>query len=156
MLCISSRVNAVAHCMLAKHANTFTHVSQSIWETRLWLEKNALSQPFLVYSLTNTYTNTQSPLLISKSYQPLLSWQNPYSHFWDLLIREILFISHLNLVPNANIRSTPFKRLQTKTLIAYSHDATARLFLISLFLVFLLLFAMHDCLFIIMHMLIWI
>jgi hypothetical protein len=32
MLCISSRVNAVAHCMLAKHADTFTHVSQSIWE----------------------------------------------------------------------------------------------------------------------------
>jgi hypothetical protein len=34
MLCISSRVNAVAHCMLAKHADTFTHVSQSIWEGR--------------------------------------------------------------------------------------------------------------------------
>jgi hypothetical protein len=47
-----------------------------------------------------------------------------------------------------------FKRLQTDTLIAYSHDATARLFLISLFLVFLLLFAMHDCVFIIMHILI--
>jgi hypothetical protein len=74
MLCISSRVNAVAHCMLAKHADTFTHVSQSIWESPLWLEKNALSQPCLVYSLTNTCTNTQSPLLISKSYhQALLS-----------------------------------------------------------------------------------
>jgi hypothetical protein len=73
-LCISSRVNAVAHCMLAKHADTFTHVSQSIWESRLWLEKNALSQPWLVYSLTNTCTNTQSPLLISKFYhQELLS-----------------------------------------------------------------------------------
>jgi hypothetical protein len=74
MLCISSRVNAVAHCMLAKHADTFTHVSRSIRESRLWLEKNALSQPCLVYSLTNTCTNTQSPLLISKSYhQALLS-----------------------------------------------------------------------------------
>ena len=28
MSCISSCVNAVAHCMLAKHADTFTHVSQ--------------------------------------------------------------------------------------------------------------------------------
>jgi hypothetical protein len=75
MLYISSRVNAVAHCMLAKHADTFTHVSQSRWESRLWLEKNALSQPCLVYSLTNTCTITQSPLLISKSYhQALLSW----------------------------------------------------------------------------------
>jgi hypothetical protein len=35
--------------------------------------KNALSQPCLVYSLTNTCTNTQSPLLISKFYQALLS-----------------------------------------------------------------------------------
>jgi hypothetical protein len=69
MLCISSRVNGVAHCMLAKHADTFTHVYQSKWESRLWLEKNALSQPCLaVYWLTNTCTNTQSPLLISKSY----------------------------------------------------------------------------------------
>jgi hypothetical protein len=74
MLCISPRVNAVVHCMLAKHADTFIHVSQSIWESRLWLEKNVLSQPCLVYSLTNTCTNTQSPLLISKSYhQALLS-----------------------------------------------------------------------------------
>jgi hypothetical protein len=64
MLCISSRVNAVAHCMLAKHADTFTHVSQSIWESRLWLKKNALFKPCLVYSLPNTCTNTQSPLLI--------------------------------------------------------------------------------------------
>jgi hypothetical protein len=49
-------------------------ISQSIWESRLWLEKNALSQPCLVYSHTNTCTNTQSPLLISKSYhQALLS-----------------------------------------------------------------------------------
>ena len=29
MLCISSRVNAVAHCMLAKHAHTFKHVSHA-------------------------------------------------------------------------------------------------------------------------------
>jgi hypothetical protein len=28
-------VNAVAHCMLAEHADTFTHVSQSMWESRL-------------------------------------------------------------------------------------------------------------------------
>ena len=28
---------------------------------------------------------------------------------WDLLIREILVISHLNLVLNANIRSTPLE-----------------------------------------------
>jgi hypothetical protein len=74
MLCISSHVNAVVHCMLAKHAGTFTHISQSIWESRLWLEKNALSQPCIVYSLANTCTNTQSPLLISKFYhQALLS-----------------------------------------------------------------------------------
>ena len=46
------------------------------------------------------------------------------------------------------------KRLQANTLIAYSPDATARLFLIYLFLVYLLLFAMHDCVSIIMHMLI--
>jgi hypothetical protein len=72
-LSISSRVNAVAHRMLAKHADTFTHVSQSIWESRLWREKKALSEPCLVYSLLNTCTNTQSPLLTSKSYQALLS-----------------------------------------------------------------------------------
>jgi hypothetical protein len=83
MLCISSRVNAVAHCMLAEHADTFTHVSQSIWESRLWLEKNALSQPCLVYSLTNTCTNTQSPL--RSDFKILSSGTSE----WDLLIREI-------------------------------------------------------------------
>ena len=35
--------------------------------------KNALSPPCLVYSLPNTCRNTQSPLLISKSYHVLLS-----------------------------------------------------------------------------------
>jgi hypothetical protein len=35
MLCISSHVNAAAHCMLGKHADTFTHILQSISESRL-------------------------------------------------------------------------------------------------------------------------
>ena len=53
-------------------------------------------------SLTNTCTNTQSPLLISKSYhQALLEW--------DRLIRESLLISQLNPILNANIRSTPLE-----------------------------------------------
>jgi hypothetical protein len=71
MLCISSRVNAVAQRMLAKYADTFTHVSQSIWESRLWQEK-------LLYLHNVWYTRSQphaqNPLLISKSYyQALLS-----------------------------------------------------------------------------------
>jgi hypothetical protein len=69
MLCISSRVNDVAHCWPNTPTHSHMHVSQSIWESRLWLEKNARSQSCLVlYSLTNICTNTQSPLLISKSY----------------------------------------------------------------------------------------
>jgi hypothetical protein len=102
ILCISSRVNAVAHCMLAKHADTFTHVSQSIWESRLWLEKNALSQPCLVYSLTKRMHKHP----VSASYFKILS---SGTSEWDLLIRESLLISQLNPVLNANIRSTPLE-----------------------------------------------
>ena len=32
MLCINISVIAVAHCMLVKYANIYTHESQNIWE----------------------------------------------------------------------------------------------------------------------------
>jgi hypothetical protein len=89
--------------MLAKHADTFTHVSQSIWESRLWLEKNGLSQPCLVYSLTSTCTNTQSPLLISKSYHQALMSGIVLSVKASLLISQ--FNPVLNLILNQPLSS---------------------------------------------------
>ena len=38
MLCINISVNAVAHCMLVKHADIYTRESQNIWEFRPKLE----------------------------------------------------------------------------------------------------------------------
>jgi hypothetical protein len=100
--CISSRVNAVAHCMLVKHANTFTHVSQSIWESHRWLEKNALSQSCLV-----TRSQTHAKHQVSASDFKILS---SGTSEWDLLIRESLkLISQLNPVLNVNIRPTPLE-----------------------------------------------
>ena len=38
ILCINISVNAVAHCMLVKHADIYTRESQNIWEFRPKLE----------------------------------------------------------------------------------------------------------------------
>jgi hypothetical protein len=47
-----------------------------------WKERS-ISQPCLVYSLTNTCTNTQSPLLISKSYHQALLHYQKYGTFFS-------------------------------------------------------------------------
>jgi hypothetical protein len=106
MLCINSRVNAVAHCMLqlAKHADTFiTHVSQSIWESHLKLtgKERSISTMSNILAYKHMYKHP-----VSASDFKILSSANSE---WDLFIREILLISHLNLVLNANIRSTPLE-----------------------------------------------
>jgi hypothetical protein len=84
MLSISSRVNAVAHCMLAKHADTFTHVSQSIWESRLWLEKTR-SIPTMSSILAPKHMHKHP---VSASDFKILS---SGTSEWDLLIGESIY-----------------------------------------------------------------
>jgi hypothetical protein len=91
MMSISSRVNAVAHCMLAKHADTFTHVSQSIWESRIWLEKKR-SIPTMSSILAPKHMHKHP---VSASDFKILS---SGASEWELLIGESLSISQLNPV----------------------------------------------------------
>ena len=49
MLCISIRVNDVAHCMLVKHADIYARESQNIWEFRPKLEISFQSHKCLLF-----------------------------------------------------------------------------------------------------------
>ena len=99
MLCISSRFNAVAHCMFAKYADTFTHVSQSICESCLSLENIPTISSILAHKHMHKYPVSASDFKILSS----------GTSEWDLLIRESLLISQLNPVLTDNIRSTPLE-----------------------------------------------
>jgi hypothetical protein len=103
MLCLSSRVNVVAHCMLAKHADTFTHVSQSICMgvSPLTGKERSISTMSSILAHKHMHKHPVS----ASDFKILSSGTSE----WDLLIREILLISQLNPVLNANIRSTPLE-----------------------------------------------
>jgi hypothetical protein len=105
MLCISSRVNDVAHCMLAKHANTFTHVSQSICMGVSPLTGKERSISTMSSILAHKHIHIHKHPVSASDFKILSSGTSE----WDLLIPESILISQLNPVLNANIRSTPLE-----------------------------------------------
>jgi hypothetical protein len=61
MLCISSRVNAVAHCMLAKHADTFTRISEHMGVSPLTGKERSISTMSSI--LAHKHISAQTPSL---------------------------------------------------------------------------------------------
>ena len=101
MLCISSRVNAVAHCMLGKHTDNFhTHISEHMGVSPLTGKERSISTMSSILAHKHMHKHP-----VSASDFKILSGTSE----WDLLIRESLLISQLNPVLNANIRSTPLE-----------------------------------------------
>jgi hypothetical protein len=103
MLCISSRVNGVAHCMLAKHADTSTHarISEHMGVSPLTGKERSISTMSSILAHKHMHKHPVS----ASDFKILLSGTSEC----DLLIRESLLISHHNPVFNAIIRSGPLE-----------------------------------------------
>ena len=99
MLCINISVNALAHCMLVKHADIYTRESQNIWEFRPKLEISFVSQ----MSAVLTHQNLSKHTISDSDFTILTSGNSKF----DLEIRESLLISKLKPILNNNISSMP-------------------------------------------------
>ena len=99
MLCINISVNAVAHCMLVKHADIYTRESQNMGVSSKTGNKLSVSQMSAV--LTHHHLSKHT---ISDSDFTILTSGN--SKF-DLEMRESLLISKLKPILNNNISSMP-------------------------------------------------
>ncbi len=101
MLCINISVNAVAHCMLVKHADIYTRESQNIIMGVSPKTGNKLSVSQMSAVLTQHHFSKHT---ISDSDFTILTSSN--SKF-DLEMRESLLISKFKPILNNNISSTP-------------------------------------------------
>ena len=101
MLCINVSVNAVAHCMLVKHADIYIHtrISKNMGVSSKNGNKLSVSQMSAV--LTHHHLSGHN---ISDSDFTMLTSGN--SKF-DLEMRESLLISKLKPILNNNISSMP-------------------------------------------------
>ena len=105
MLCINISVNAVAHCMLVKHADIYTCKSQKIWEFRPKLEISFQSISQMSAVRTHHHLSGHN---ISDSDFTILTSGNPK---FDLEMRESHLISKLKPILNNNTSSMPLNLL---------------------------------------------
>ena len=102
MLCINISVNAVAHCMLVKHADIYTRESQNICDMGV-SSKTGNKLSVLQMSAVLTHHHLSKHTISDSDFTILTSGNSKF----DLEMRESLLISKLKPILNNNISSRP-------------------------------------------------